>query len=300
MASLITLAILIRGTTTASQIGMALNIVLVANTTLLSLVTLWTNLEISLGDISRLKNLEANTPTEHEPHENNMAVDNSWPSSGLVEFDNVTVEYNPDAVALRNINLKVVAGQQSIICGCTGRSGKSTLLLALLRLLDVKSRAIKVDGIDISLVPRSLVRQRCFITVIQDPFVLAHRPVFGSTLIAMTSLPQLSTGQTQIFTLAQAILSLEGLKTATGISEAHQRGCANANAMLILLLDEATSSLDPGTEAVIGGIMRREFVEKGHTTIAITHRVSETLQVGGRGMIVQLDGGRIERVDDTA
>lgn len=46
---LITLAILIKGTTTAGQIGMALNIVLVANTTLLSLVTSWTNMEISLG-----------------------------------------------------------------------------------------------------------------------------------------------------------------------------------------------------------------------------------------------------------
>lgn len=46
---LITLALFLRGTTTAGQIGMALNIVLVANSTLLSLVTSWTNMEISLG-----------------------------------------------------------------------------------------------------------------------------------------------------------------------------------------------------------------------------------------------------------
>ena len=53
-------------------------------------------------------------------------------------------------------------------------SGKSTLLLTLLRLLDVKSGVIKVDGIDLSLVPRYLIRQRCFITVAQDPFLLAQ------------------------------------------------------------------------------------------------------------------------------
>lgn len=47
--SLTTLAVVMRGTTTSGQIGMALNIVLVANTTLLSLVESWTNLEISLG-----------------------------------------------------------------------------------------------------------------------------------------------------------------------------------------------------------------------------------------------------------
>lgn len=46
---LIALAILVKGTTTGGQIGMALNIVLVANTTLVGLVTSWTNMEISLG-----------------------------------------------------------------------------------------------------------------------------------------------------------------------------------------------------------------------------------------------------------
>lgn len=46
---LIALALLLRGTTTAGQIGMALNILLVANTTLLGLVRSWTNMEISLG-----------------------------------------------------------------------------------------------------------------------------------------------------------------------------------------------------------------------------------------------------------
>lgn len=48
-AGLTTLAVLMAGTTTAGQIGIALNVVLVANTTLLGLVTSWTNLEISLG-----------------------------------------------------------------------------------------------------------------------------------------------------------------------------------------------------------------------------------------------------------
>jgi hypothetical protein len=45
----VALAVFMWGTTTGGQIGMALNIVLVANTTLLGLVESWTNLEISLG-----------------------------------------------------------------------------------------------------------------------------------------------------------------------------------------------------------------------------------------------------------
>ncbi|KAF4963705.1 hypothetical protein FSARC_8302 [Fusarium sarcochroum] len=89
---LITLAILIRGTTTAGQIGLALNIILVANTTLLGLVTSWTNTEISLGAISRLKTLEADTPQEDKYWEDYIPKD-SWPSLGCVEFDHVTVAY---------------------------------------------------------------------------------------------------------------------------------------------------------------------------------------------------------------
>ncbi|KAJ3943699.1 uncharacterized protein N0V96_006629 [Colletotrichum fioriniae] len=89
---LITLAVFVRGTTTAGQIGMALNIVLVANTTLLSLVTSWTNMEISLGAISRLKTLEADTPKEDQPHEDFVPTE-AWPPSGSVAFDKVTVSY---------------------------------------------------------------------------------------------------------------------------------------------------------------------------------------------------------------
>lgn len=53
-------------------------------------------------------------------------------------------------------------------------SGKSTLLLALLRLLDTQSGSIEVDGINLSLVPLPTIRERCFIIVTQDPFLLAQ------------------------------------------------------------------------------------------------------------------------------
>jgi ATP-binding cassette, subfamily C (CFTR/MRP), member 1 len=51
----ISIAIAFRGTMTGGQIGVALNMILLANKTLLTLVTSFTNLEISLGAIARLK-----------------------------------------------------------------------------------------------------------------------------------------------------------------------------------------------------------------------------------------------------
>jgi ABC-type multidrug transport system fused ATPase/permease subunit len=51
-------------------------------------------------------------------------------------------------------------------------SGKSTLFLTLLRLLNAKAGSIEVDGVDICHLPVHVVRRRCFIAVPQDPFIL--------------------------------------------------------------------------------------------------------------------------------
>jgi ATP-binding cassette, subfamily C (CFTR/MRP), member 1 len=51
-------------------------------------------------------------------------------------------------------------------------SGKSTFVLSLLRLFDPRSGSITVDGTNISKIARSVVRQKCFISVPQDPFLL--------------------------------------------------------------------------------------------------------------------------------
>ncbi|KAK2041784.1 P-loop containing nucleoside triphosphate hydrolase protein [Colletotrichum somersetense] len=326
---LITLAIFLERTT-AGQIGMALNIVIVANSTLLGLVTSWTNMEISLSAISRLKSLEAETQKEDKPSEDYIPKE-TWPSSGSIELDGVTVAYNSDAAALQDITMKVSPGQQLMVYGRTG-SGKSTLLLTLLRLLDIQSGTIKIDGVDLSLVPRTLIRQRCFITIAQDTLILGQASLrfnldptgslSDSVIVAalerthmwshfeggdsppkkarkilessISSLPQMSTGQSQLFALSRAVLRLQSLQETQGLPGPQPQG---ERVMPILLLDEATSSLDPETEVAICNIIHEEFVEKGHTVIGISHRLSGVTQSvqSGRNVAAFLSQGRIER-----
>jgi ATP-binding cassette subfamily C (CFTR/MRP) protein 1 len=196
---------------------------------------------------------------------------------------------------------KVEAGQTLVICGRTG-SGKSTTILTLLRLLDIQNGVIKVDGIDISRVPRTLIRQRCFLAVPQDPLILAEATLrfnldpselasqdlfikalettrllqhFGATIqtsaevlsMPLSSLPALSGGQFQLFALARALI--QHWTRASGVL-----GLARSRSKPILLLDEATSSLDPQTEEFIHDVVQEEFVEKGHTVIIVAHRLS--------------------------
>jgi ABC-type multidrug transport system fused ATPase/permease subunit len=85
-------AVRLRGQISGGQIGVALNIMLVANTTLLKLIESWTNLEVSLGAVARLKALEATTPSEVDRNAIFEPL-RGWPSAGHVEFKGVTAAY---------------------------------------------------------------------------------------------------------------------------------------------------------------------------------------------------------------
>ncbi len=89
---IIAAAVALRGQLNGGQVGVALNIMLVANTTLLRLIESWTNLEVSLGAIARLQALDTTTPSELDKN----AIFNppwGWPVHGRVEFRKVTAMY---------------------------------------------------------------------------------------------------------------------------------------------------------------------------------------------------------------
>lgn len=111
----------------------------------------------------------------------------------------------------------------------------------------------------------------------------------------IASLPQMSSGQVQLFAVARAILQLESLHY-TAISSGYSH--STSRVMPIILFDEATSSLDPETDNAIRNIIRQEFTEKGHTVIAITHRLGGLVDSlrSGQAMVALLTKGKVERV----
>jgi ABC-type multidrug transport system fused ATPase/permease subunit len=78
----------------------------------------------------------------------------TWPpTSGSIEFKNVSLRYRPGLdFALQNMNFKVESGTKVGIVGRTG-AGKSTLGLALTRLVELHKGKILIDGTDIASVP---------------------------------------------------------------------------------------------------------------------------------------------------
>lgn len=103
-------------------LGVALYQVVTFSTTLQVLVTEWTQVEMGLGAISRIRSYILHTKDENQPNElGNVPED--WPdSSASIKFENVTASYDSDAgPILKDLSFTVNMGEKVAICGRTGR-----------------------------------------------------------------------------------------------------------------------------------------------------------------------------------
>ena len=88
-------------------------------------------------------------PTLHLPIPKN-SNNESWISHGKVEFINYSARYRPDTkLVLEDINFEIQPGEKVGIVGRTG-AGKSSILMALCRMIETWSGKILIDGVDIS------------------------------------------------------------------------------------------------------------------------------------------------------
>ncbi|KAK7957338.1 ABC transporter [Apiospora aurea] len=310
---IVSLAIWLRGTVSGGQIGMALNIVLVANTTLLRLVEYYTDLEISLGAVARLRTLEATvTPEDDEGDDRNVNMTRydftqmgKWPNPGAVDVKNVTASYNQNATALKGFNMTAKPGQLVVIAGRTGR-GKSSVLLTLLGLLGVSYGALETHGLDLQRVPIHVVREKLFVTIPQDAMLLDEATLRFNTDPSESLANDTIAGaleKTQLWKAFQpppsdrtACLGIETdvlsrildqrLAALPALSAGQRQLLALARALLqahaaeeagrdkpILLLDEALSAVDAETEGLMLDLIKDEFTDKGYTVIMVAHRL---------------------------
>jgi ATP-binding cassette subfamily B protein len=199
---------------------------------------------------------------------------------GEVELRNVTFAYQDRLPIIKNLSLHIPAGKTIAIVGSTG-SGKSTLVKLLLRLYEVQSGTITVDGIEIQQLNLRDLR-RCIGLVSQDVF-LFHGSVAEN--IAYGSFDASDDEIIKAAKVAEAHQFIErlpqGYETIVGergqkLSGGQRQRIAIARAILknppILILDEATSAVDNETEAAIQRSLERITVNR--TTIAIAHRLS--------------------------
>ena len=218
--------------------------------------------------------------------------------SNNISFENVCFEYTENHPVLTNINLKVNKGETIAIVGNSG-GGKSTLVNLLPRFYDVKSGAIKFDGIDIRDFNLSELRNNISF-VFQDNFL------FTGTIKENILLGKPDATDEELETsikashLIEVIKSLpDGLDTMLGergltLSGGQRQRVAIARAMIrntpVVILDEATSALDNESEAVVQKALDNLMWNK--TVFVIAHRLS-TIKNADRIAVIN-DGKLVE------
>ncbi|KRY16864.1 Multidrug resistance-associated protein 1, partial [Trichinella patagoniensis] len=223
-----------------------------------------------------------------------------WPNAGMVEFKNYSMRYRAELEpALKNISFVVQPREKVGIVGRTG-AGKSSITLALFRIVEPDSGQIIIDGIDISTVGLHDLRSRLSI-IPQEPVLLCGSLRMNLDPTEKRTDDELWTALEQVH-LKSFVSSLpnklEHVITEGGenLSVGQRQLVCLSRALLrksrILVMDEATAAIDSETDALIQKTIRQCF--KNCTVLTIAHRLntvidSDRILVLSNGQVIEND-----------
>jgi ATP-binding cassette, subfamily B, multidrug efflux pump len=210
---------------------------------------------------------------------------------GDVEIRRLTVRHGEREV-LSDVSLKIPAGRRVAIVGTVG-GGKSTLVDAIPRLVEIPAGTVFIDGRDVTSLP--LVSLRRLIGYAPQEAVLFSTTIRENIAFGGSGDPAVCA---QRAGLARDLAAFpRGLETIVGergitLSGGQRQRVALARALAadprILLLDDSLSSVDAQTEReILAGL---DEASRGRTTILISHRLSA---VSACDRIFVLDDGRL-------
>ncbi|RYP75911.1 hypothetical protein DL771_002175 [Monosporascus sp. 5C6A] len=289
------LAIALRTQASAGLVGLAVVQVMTLTRGLSELVMQWTEMETSLGAVSRTYRFTHETPREDHLGELTTALPAEWPSGGSISFEDVSATYDP-SLALKNVTFSVKSGETVGICGRTG-SGKSSLMAALLRLLPCHQGRILIDSIVISTMDPENIRSKLN-CVTQEPFLVdgtirENLSPWGDQVSDNDMVQALK--QVDLWSKVVSVGGLDALLEDNSLSHGQRQLFCLARAFLrkssILILDEPTGHIDPATDATIQRVIREGF--PGRTIIMIAHRLQslvefDTVMVLESGCLIEI------------
>ncbi|EJM98773.1 ABC transporter ATP-binding protein [Phyllobacterium sp. YR531] len=264
-------------------------------------VAIWEGITQSLGAIRDARSTIISNPQITDYGTNSFRGFNEPPQ---ISLKNVSFGYEAGKQILNDISLEILPGERIGIVGLSG-SGKSTLVELLLRLYDVTTGTILLNGQNIKHIPLSTLRG--VFAFVSQKESLFHRSIrdniaFGTGNASINEIHWAA----ERAGAASFIESLGGGDGPSGydivigergtkLSGGQQQRIMLARALLqkrhILVLDEATSALDSKTESFIQASINENAENK--TVIAIAHRIST---VKNFDRIVLLDKGFIAAV----
>ncbi|KAI8300472.1 Metal resistance protein YCF1 [Colletotrichum sp. SAR11_240] len=281
-------------------VGLAMSYALQITTSLNWIVRQTVEVETNIVSVERVLEY-ARLPSEAPEIIKSNRPPVAWPSKGSLEFKNYSTRYREglDNV-LKNINLDIKSHEKIGVVGRTG-AGKSSLTLALFRIIEPTAGNISIDNLNTSSIGLLDLRRRLAI-IPQD-----------AALFEGTIRDNLDPGNvhddTELWSvleharLKDHVSSMEGGLEAkineggSNLSQGQRQLVSLARAMLtpsnILVLDEATAAVDVETDAMLQTTLRSPLFAN-RTIITVAHRINTILD---SDRVVVLDKGQVVEFD---
>ncbi|KAI9714515.1 MAG: hypothetical protein M1820_000476 [Bogoriella megaspora] len=240
----------------------------------------------------------------------NVDLKTGWPSKGAVQYESVSARYSSSSdPVLREVSFTASPLERVGLVGRTG-AGKSSLVLTLLRGLEIDGGHIKIDGVDTKKIGLRDLRRKLAI-VPQDPVLFAETLKYNldplnqhsdqELLAALESVGLYDPEDASDKIMDSAVhqnrfsdLSLRIAESGSNISQGQRQLVCIARALLkapkVVILDEATTSTDHQTELKIQESIRKLDA----TIITVAHRLGTVIDYD---KIVVLDGGEVKECD---
>lgn len=293
------MAVLGRGTMDSAEIGLSVTYALSITQALNWVLEDACDIETYIVAVERIR--EYTTMKNEAPAENpGSPSPPEWPAKGEVRFSHYSTRYREGLdLVLRDVDCTIRPQEKIGVVGRTG-AGKSSLTLALFRIIEPASGAILIDGVNIATL--GLRDLRSHLTIIpQDPVL------FAGTLRENLD-PFEEVEDDRVWAALAAVHLKDHVKTLPlGLEHIVSQGGENmsvgqrqlvclARALLrrsrVLVMDEATAAVDVETDDLIQKTIREEF--RDCTIITIAHRI-KTIMDSSRIMV--LDKGSITEFD---
>ncbi|MBR1883513.1 MAG: cell division ATP-binding protein FtsE [Clostridia bacterium] len=215
----------------------------------------------------------------------------------MIEFKNVTKDYNHEVVALNKVSFKIKKGEFIFLVGPSG-SGKSTILKLLVREELATEGNVIVNGQDVANLKEKDVPffRRKIGFVFQDFRLLYDRTVAENIIFALMVV---GATEREIKMQLANVLELVGLTGKENyypnqLSGGEQQRVALARALAtkpsVLIADEPTGNLDPKTADEIFKMLV-EINNRGTTILVVTHAKDTVDKLNKR--VIALSAGRV-------
>ncbi|KAJ3173332.1 hypothetical protein HDU87_007706 [Geranomyces variabilis] len=315
------LAVVRRDHVSAATAGLTISYAMQISSTLMGLLRVYGDVQNQSVSIERVVEYGSVEPEQSVVVPSAAPLASEWPEDGAIAFEDLKLRYRSGTpLVLNNLSVAIRPGEKIGIVGRTG-AGKSSLAVALFRMVELAGGRILIDGIDIATIPLEHLRSR--ITLIpQDPGLFNGSVRFNldptgthsdadlwaaldacglktriSKLVGTSTTSDKSDEVTTSTSSSSGTLDSVVESGGSNFSVGERQLLCLARALLrksrILVLDEATAGMDGETDVLIQRTLREKF--KGVTVLAIAHRLDT---IADYDRVLVLEAGKVREFDD--